>query len=152
MLAKNQTFITYDAVKWYACMYDMDSTWGMTGLAPSEQIQWRPYNVVFQNGYNSYGNFHKDNLLHSRIWTLFKSRILTRYNELRSNVLSKGNIIGEFDRFISAIPPYLYEEDYAETTANGAFTAIPSKNDNNILQLRNFIVQRLDYVDTVMVP
>lgn len=147
MLAKNQTFFTYDAVKWYAGMYDMDSTWGMTGLVNQEEITWRSYNSVFQTGYNSYWAFHEDNYLHSRIWNLFQNDVIARYQELRSTVLSAGNILSEFDKFTSQIPPYLYAEDYAETTANGAFTGMPGKTDNNILQIRDFVVKRLEYVD-----
>lgn len=152
MLGKNQTFFTYDAQKWYAGMYDMDSTWGMTGLVETDPISWRAYNTVFQTGYNAYWSFHEDNLLHYRIWGLFQSQVVARYQELRESVLSAGNIVGEFDKFMSAIPPYLYSEDYAETTADGAFITIPGKNDNNILQIRDFVVDRLDYVDNTMMP
>ena len=147
LLAKNQTFFTYDAVQWYAGMYDLDSTWGMPGIERNEEINWRPYNNVFQDGYNGYIQLHETNYLHDRIWGLFQSDVIARYQELRSSVLSAGNIIGEFDKFTSQIPPYLYAEDYAETTANGDFTAIPGKTDNNILQIRDFVMKRLEYVD-----
>ena len=151
MISKNQTFFTYDAVKWYAGMYDMDATWGMTGIVTSDDgdtIRWRPYNTIFQYNYNGYDRTNdRGNYLHERIWNLFKNDVVLRYQELRSTVLSAANIIGEFDRFMSAIPPYLYAEDYAETTANGAFVGIPGKNDNNILQIRDFLVDRLAYVD-----
>ena len=150
MLGKNQTFFTYDAQKWYAGMYDMDSTWGMPGLADTDPISWRAYNTVFQTGYNAYWAFHEENLLHARIWSLFHSQVVSRYQELRNSVLSAGNIVGEFDKFMSVIPPYLYAEDYAETTADGAFVTMPGKTDNNILQLRDFIPKRLEYVDSTI--
>ena len=150
MLGKNQTFCTYDAVKWYAGMYDMDATWGMTGLANTDPISWRSYDTVFQTGYNAYWSFHEENLLHARVWGLFHDRVVTRYQELRSGVLSEGNIVGEFDKFMGVIPPYLYAEDYAETTADGAFVTIPGKTDNNIIQIRDFVVDRLAYVDSVI--
>lgn len=147
LIAKNQTFFTYDAEQWYAGMYDMDSTWGIPGMERHEEVQWKPYNTVFQDGYNAYIHLHETNYLHDRIWNLFQNSVIARYEELRSSVLSAGNIIGEFDKFTSQIPPYLYAEDYAETTANGDFTAIPGKTDNNILQIRDFVVKRLEYVD-----
>ena len=128
----------------------MDATWGMTGLADSDPINWRAYNTVFQTGYNAYWSFHEENLLHSRIWNLFRDRVVARYQVLRNSVLSAGNIIGEFDRFMSSIPPYLYAEDYAQTTANGDFVEMPGKTDNNILQIRDFVVDRLDYVDSTL--
>lgn len=147
LIAKNQTFFTYDAVKWHAGAYDLDSTWGMPGIERQEEVQWNPYNTVFQDGYNGYIQLQETNYLHDRIWGLFQNSVIARYEELRSSVLSAGNIIGEFDKFTSQIPPYLYAEDYAETTANGDFTAIPGKTDNNILQIRDFVVKRLEYVD-----
>lgn len=146
MLLKNQTFITYDANKWYACMYDMDATWGMPGLVRQEEVNWRPYNAVFQDDYGGIVTY-ATNYLHERIWNLFQNDVIARYQELRETVLSAGNILGEFDRFMCAIPPYLYAEDYAETTADGAFITIPGKTDNNILQIRDFVVKRLEYVD-----
>jgi len=149
MLLKNQTFFTYDAVKWYAGMYDIDATWGLTGMVLQEQINWRPYNAIFQDEYGGIAEY-ATNYLHERIWNLFRNDVKTRYQELRDSVLSAGNIVGEFDRFTSAIPPYLYEEDYAETTANGAFITIPGKTDNNIHQLRDIIVKRLEYVDGII--
>ena len=48
---------------------------------------------------------------------------------------------------MSTIPPHLYEEDYAETTGGGLFTGIPLVSENNILQIRDFVVKRLAYVD-----
>lgn len=147
LIAKNQTFFTYDAEQWYTGLYDLDSTWGMTGLVRQEEVTWRPYNTVFQNDYNGYLQFQEDNYLHYRIWNLFQSDVIARYQELRETVFSAGNILGEFDKFISQIPPYLYAEDYAKTTADGAFITIPGKTDNNILQIRDFVVKRLEYVD-----
>lgn len=146
MLLKNQTFFTYDAVKWYAGMYDLDATWGLPGLVRKETINWRPYNSVFQDDYGGIATY-ATNYLHERIWALFRSAVVSRYQELRDSVLSEGNIAGEFDKFMSVIPPYLYAEDYAETTADGAFVTIPGKTDNNILQIRDFVVDRLEYVD-----
>lgn len=153
MISKNQTFITYDASKWYTCMYDMDATWGLPGLVREETINWRPYNWVFQEDYGGYDTENqRGNYLHDRIWGLFQNDVIARYQELRETVLSAGNIIGEFDRFMSAIPPYLYAEDYAQTTADGAFITIPGKTDNNILQIRDFVVKRLEYVDGTIIP
>lgn len=151
MLLKNQTFFTYDAEQWYAGMYDMDATWGIPGLVRQEEINWKPYNTVFQDDYGGIITY-ATNYLHDRIWGLFQNDVIARYQELRETVLSAGNIIGEFDRFMSAIPPYLYAEDYAQTTADGAFITIPGKTDNNILQIRDFVVKRLEYVDGTIIP
>lgn len=44
----------------------------------------------------------------------------------------------------------LYAEDYASTTGGGAFTGIPLVTTNNILQIRQFVRDRLSYADTLI--
>lgn len=145
-IAKNQTFFTYDAQKWYTGMYDMDGTWGLRPI--NVEQGWGSPQARFQNDYGGhyYGSYD-GNLRHNRITEAFATEVQARYSELRQSVLSEDNICSEFDKFISAIPPYLYEEDYAETTGGGLFTGIPLVSENNILQIRDFVVKRLAYVD-----
>ncbi len=146
-IGKNQTFFTYDCQKWYGGMYDMDGTWG---LPPWNITGWTSATSVFQDDYSAVaeGDGHTTNLLYERVENLFWSDIVARYTELRSSVLSADNINSEFERFMSPIPPYLYAEDYASTTGNGDFTDIPLKTTNNILQIRQFVIDRLEYVDS----
>ena len=146
-LAKNQTFFTYDALHWYAGMYDMDGTWGLAPWRTAER-GWLSAETHFQTEYTAYtdGN-HKTNLLHEKVWNLLKQDVKNRYTDLRSSVLSEDNIASEFEKFTSAIPPYLYAEDYAETTGEGKFTGIPLVDTNNILQIRDFVRARLAYCD-----
>jgi hypothetical protein len=125
-------------------MYDMDSSLGLRGI--NVEQGWLPDTAVFQNDYNGY-SYSQGNRLHDRLTSLYMTEITTRYAELRSGVLSADNILSEFDRFISTIPPYLYEEDYAETTGGGAFVNIPLVDTNNILQIRDYVRKRLAYVD-----
>lgn len=143
-IAKNQTFFTYDAQKYYHGMYDMDGAWGLRAINITQG--WLPDDAVFQNDYAGYA-YSNGNRLHDRLTSLYLPEITARYNELRSTVLSEDNICSEFDKFTNAIPPYLYEEDYAETTGNGEFTDIPLVETNNILQIRDYVVKRLAYVD-----
>lgn len=148
-LGKNQFYFTYDATKWYGGMYDMDGTWGCPPFPPSRST-WYEYNTVFQSGYTICNNGGQTNKLHERVTNLFASDIQTRYEALRATVLSEDNILAEFDKFMSVIPPYLYAEDYAETTAGGAYINIPLKDTNNILQIREFVNARCAYVDSVI--
>lgn len=143
-ISKNQTFYTYNGTKYYHGMYDMDSSLGLRGI--NVEQGWLPDTAVFQNDYNGY-SYSQGNRLHDRLTSLYMTEITTRYAELRSSVLSADNILSEFDRFISTIPPYLYEEDYAETTGGGAFVNIPLVDTNNILQIRDYVRKRLAYVD-----
>lgn len=146
-IGKNQTFFTYDSEFWYGGMYDMDGTWG---LPPWNITGWKSAETVFQDDYSAVaeGDGHTTNLLYDRVESLFHDDIVARYQELRASVLSADNINSEFEKFMSPIPPYVYEEDYASTTGNGDFTDIPLKTTNNILQIRQFVIDRLEYVDS----
>ena len=117
-------------------------SWNITG--------WKSAETVFQDDYSAVaeGDGHTTNLLYDRVENLFHDDIVARYQELRSSVLSADNINSEFEKFMSPIPPYLYAEDYASTTGGGNFTDIPLKTTNNILQIRQFVIDRLEYVDS----
>lgn len=145
-LAKSQTFLTYDGCKYLANIYDMDTTWALmwNGLGFYDVTTPCP------TGYSAEVEVGASNLLYERLATLFSEEIKARYGELRNSILSTGNIINEFERFMDSMPPYLISEDYAETTANGKFTSIPSATTNNIQKLRDIITNRLIYCDRVI--
>jgi uncharacterized protein YjdB len=58
-----------------------------------------------------------------------------------------SNIITRFERFSEPFTSDLIKEDYASTTANGAYTGIPSTAKNNIQQIRNFAAARRAWTD-----
>ena len=144
-LFKSQTMLTYDCKKWLANIYDMDTTWALRHHGQS----FYPYTTACPSGYEGYNSGYT-NLLYERLIAHYSERIKERYFELRKSVLSEANIINEFEKFMDSMPPYLVEEDFAETTANGAFTNIPSATTNNIQMLRDVIVKRLAYCDTAI--
>ena len=139
---KNQIYMTYDAQKWIANMYDMDSTWGLY------------YNgskfVATNYGRDEYEDMisnRKGNLLYIRLEQLFCEELQTRWAELKSGALSIENIINHFERFTDIAPAELVKEDYASSTGGGAFTAIPSQTTNNIQQIRAFALARQAWTD-----
>lgn len=139
-MGKNQIYYTYDGKKYYASMYDMDSTWG---------LYWNGQKFVsdtyrMQEDYEAMVDEREGNLLYFRLETLFKDEIEARYNELRGGVLSFSNILGEFERFMSCITTEQYSDDLT------IYTCIPSGTTNNISQLRSYIPKRLSYVDGKM--
>ena len=138
---KNQLYMTYDGQKWYASMYDMDSTWGLYFDGS--------YFVPHTYGRNAFQDFAdgEGNLLYIRLEKLFAEEIMARWEELKKGALSVENLIRRFEQFTDIVPPYVVAEDYAKTTGGGAFTAIPSQETNHIQQLREYIVKRWDYVD-----
>ena len=141
---KNQLYMTYDGLKWYASMYDMDSTWGLywngKSFVPDTYTRKSYQDFVDGDG----------NLLYIRLESLFAEAIRTRWEELKKDALSVDNLINRFERFTDIAPAHLVEEDYADTTAGGAFTAMPSVAENNIQQLRNYITKRWSYADGVL--
>lgn len=136
-MGKNQIYCTYDGQKWYASMYDMDSTWGLYWNGSS--FVSKEYRC--QEDYESMKNGRKGNLLFERISTLFHEEIVERYEVLRDGVLSINNIICKFEKFTDLISSDLYTEDIE------IYTGIPSKTTNNIKQIRTYAKERLEFVD-----
>lgn len=145
---KNQLYLTYDGIKWYASVYDMDSTFGLyydaRGFVSAE------YDRTSYEDYVSGGATGEGNLLYNRLAELFVDRINARWEELRHGALSANNIINRFEAFVEITPPYIVAEDYAETTANGKFVNIPLQDTNNIQQIRTYVVDRLAYVNAYL--
>lgn len=139
---KNQIYMTYDGQRWIASAYDMDSTWG---------LYWNGSKFVATNyARTSYEDYvHTDgNLLYNRLEQLFWAELQARWAELKNGALTIENIINHFERFTDITPLDLVKEDYASTTGGGSFVNIPSKDTNNIQQLRSFALARLAWTDT----
>ena len=132
-LENNMMLASYDGAKWICGAYDMDSVWGLffngskfiaTDFKCPDQYQ-APYSLLWE-----------------RITKLFIPELKARYAELRSGVLSYPNIVTHFERFMDVISSDLYAEDLT------IYTDIPSGSTNNIKQIRNYVRDRLSYVDT----
>lgn len=139
-MGKNQIYYTYNGQKYYASMYDMDSTWGM--YYNGQKFVSTTYRM--QEDYESRVNNRQGNLLYERLKTIFKDEIQTRYSELRESILSYSNILGKFESFMSCITTEQYAEDLT------IYAGIPSGTTNNIKQLRSYVKARLDYVDSMI--
>lgn len=142
---KNQIYMTYDGVKWIASMYDMDSTWG---------LYWNGQTILGtdygRDQYEDQIEGRMGNLLYERLEQIFFAELVARWNELKTSALSMSNIINRFERLSDITPLDLIKEDYASTTANGAYTGIPSVTKNNLQQIRNFAAFRRSWTDTYL--
>lgn len=138
---KNQLFMTYDGQRWIAGMYDMDATWGLwwNGGAIKPWDYDRSEYQDFQDG--------SGNLLYIRLEQCFYEQLQSRWQQLRSGALSVEHIIMRFEAFTDIAPEALVKEDYATTTAEGAFTGIPSKTACTLQQIRNFAAARHGWCD-----
>ena len=138
---KNQLYITYNGRKYIAGMYDMDATWG---------LWWDGAKFVPRDyGRKEYQDY-KDgagNQLYMRLEKCYPEQIQARWGQLRSGALSVENILMRFEQFIDIAPENLVKEDYAVTTADGAYAGIPLKTSNNIQQIRSFVAYRHGWCD-----
>lgn len=131
-LAKNMLLGTYDLVKWYMGRYDMDSVWG---------LYWNGSKFVSAT-YRCPEDYQEQfSLLWERLEALYYNEIKTRYAELRAGVLSFPNIVTKFERFMDVIGLDLYAEDLT------IYTGIPQGSTNSIKQIRDYVCDRLAYVD-----
>lgn len=134
---KNQIYMTYDGNKWIASMYDLDTTWGM---------YWNGETLVAadyaRTKFEDYVNGRLGNLLYYRLEQLFYEELQARWLELKAGPMSMINIINHFENFMQSMTSDLVKEDYASTTAGGAYTGIPSVAKNNLPQIRNFALAR----------
>ena len=142
---KNQIYMTYDGVKWIASMYDMDSTWG---------LYWNGQTLLGtdygREQYEDQIEGRMGNLLYERIEQNFFAELLARWNDLKTSALAMSNIINRFERLSDIASAELIKEDYASTTANGAYTGIPSATKSNLQQIRNFAAHRRSWTDTYL--
>ena len=134
-LAKNMLLATYDMTKWYLSAYDMDSTFDLDWNGEileyyDSDMPDEPYNNQFSG-------------LLSYIKSIYLHDYLKRYTELRKSVLSYSSIVEEFEKYIG-----IYGEDvYIQDTA--IYPNIPSVTDNTLNSLRNFVRDRLEYLDGI---
>ena len=139
---KNQIYMTYDGNKWIASMYDLDATWGMywngETLVPADYARTK---------FEDYVNGRLGNLLYYRLEQIFYLELQARWEELKAGPMSMVNIINHFEDFMQSMTSDLIKEDYASTTAGGAYTGIPSVAKNNLPQIRNFALARQLWTD-----
>ena len=140
---KNQIYMTYDGNKWIASMYDLDTTWGM---------YWNGETLVAadyaRTKFEDYVNGRLGNLLYYRLEQLFYTELQARWLELKAGPMSMINIITHFENFMQSMTSDLIKEDYASTTAGGAYSGIPSVAKNNLPQIRNFALARQTWTDS----
>lgn len=133
-LAKNMLLATYDMSKWYLSAYDMDSTFDLDWNGEiledyDSDMPYGPYNNKFSS-------------LLQYIWENYYDAYAERYTELRKSVLSYSSIIEEFEKYIGIFGEDVYIQDTA------IYPDIPSVTSNTLKSLRNFVRDRLEYLDS----
>ena len=91
-IGKNMLIATYDGMKWYLSLYDLDSSWGTNTDGKSEY----PYEEELME-------ISRNNLF-ARMEKAFPQELAQRYFELRADILSNEHILAEFEAFRQEIP------------------------------------------------
>lgn len=135
-MGKNQIYITYDGIKWFATSYDMDSTWGSYWDGTREVSTAYRMQKDYETGVNG-----TSNLLYDRLEKLFKQEIYDRYQILRNGPMSLSSVMEEFERFLGVCSQELINEDF------DPYPRIPGKDYNNFKQIKRYAVDRYHYTD-----
>lgn len=132
-LGKNMLMATYDGVHWGACLYDMDSIYGVSFTGK----EFLEYNKKCPEEYQE-----NNSLLWQRIERCFSQELYDRYVELRKGALSLGNIVEHVEEIYDLIPDRAFKEDWTK------WTGIPSQATNTLPRFRTFMKNRAAYVDS----
>lgn len=90
--SKNMLIATYDGLKWYLSLYDLDTSWGTHYLG--KEVYDYQNNPMKVDGNN----------LFRRMEELFSKELAQRYFELREDIFTKEHVMNEFNAFRSQIP------------------------------------------------
>ena len=122
--AKNMLLVTYDHKVWYTSLYDLDTTWG---------TYWNGSKLY---NYNNYVG--TESILWNKMKRVFADELADRYFELREDILSKDNIMNEFNSFYNSIPKETWIKE------NNRWKNIPGYD---LSQINNFLTVRLPVMD-----
>ena len=91
--AKNMLIVTYDGKIWYPSLYDLDTSWGTQFNGQTTLDYERDMILNYQSS-----------LLFTKLEKNFPNEIANRYFELRKDILTKENVMKEFNNFYNSIP------------------------------------------------
>ena len=128
---KNYLLATYDGVKWFFSAYDLDTTYG-------NHWAGKEYYTHKQMSFADVARSHK---LMNWILTNKKAELISRYKELRNDILSEGNLLLLFSNFICQIPQAAYAMESV------IWPQMPGTMTNNISQIMNHMRLRLEWLD-----
>lgn len=128
---KNYLLATYDGVKWFFSAYDLDTTYG-------NHWSGKEYYTHKQMSFADVARSHK---LMNWILTNKKAELISRYKELRNDILSEGNLLLKFSNFICQIPQAAYAMESV------IWPMMPGTMTNNLSQIMNHMRLRLEWLD-----
>ena len=140
-VAHNYNIVTYDGTKWVLSAYDMDRTFGLTDLADLADAgsSINPYKGVPYLPFESARN----RLLYLP-FAYDAAAFKARYQELRSGILSKGNVYQVFHDFVRTIPKRVAAQE------NVVWPTMPDYEFKSIDALMDYYDLRCEYIDSIV--
>lgn len=132
---KNYLLATYDGIKWYMSVYDMDSSFG---------LYWNGKSFVNSHSVNNSTPLGNSNTLYLRAKQCLMSKIKARYKDLKSNYsrpLHKSNVTKQILDFTAGIPKAMFDEEVK------IWTELPSTAISNANQMVHHYCERQEYLD-----
>jgi len=130
-IGKNLLLATYDGEVWYPILYDLDTSWGTD------------YNGKGLQDYSDVNSVHASKLF-DRVIKLYPEKVKERYFELRKEILTKENVMKEFNDFRELIPDSTFE---LENNRWNVHYTIPGYDYS---QIEEFLDTRIPIVDKYM--
>ncbi|MDD5979971.1 MAG: CotH kinase family protein [bacterium] len=126
--AKNMMLVTYDGKIWYPSLYDLDTSWGTN----SDGIT-----LLKEDSYKTITNVK----LWKRIEENFPNELYERYLELRKDILTKENVMNNFNNFKDSIPVSSFEKEQEK------WKHIPGFDYS---QIETYLDERIPIIDKYM--
>lgn len=139
-ISKNLILATFDGDIWYACLYDMDSVFGLFWTGRYTIIPDILYCEPYPNP-----PYFSNSLLWSKFEQAFGDEIYERYVELADDQLSSDSIIAAFEYFIDGVGQEMYDlDDQIWTGRSEMHPEIPSR-DSRLDQISEYVIRREPY-------
>lgn len=125
-VCNNVGYVTFNGVKFWLTPYDLDGTWSLSsgGTWINEHNKWQKGTTEMVNAFTAYPDI-----------------AVARWNELKTNVFNKDNIMDKFNGFKSEVG------DYGYTLDKSVWEDIPSRTLSTYEQISKGIDDGIAFMD-----
>lgn len=139
---KNMKLVTFDGVKWYLQMYDLDT---LCGLDNTGALTFDVDIEVEQGVFNT-----SNSKLWQKLRLYFSEELKQEYRNMRNGSFSLENMLKYFyDNQIDKIPPRYYNKSTQYRYLNYGSKYLFACHGNRYFQIKRWLKERLLYCDTL---